>query len=279
MKKLFVICSLLFATEAFCASVVATINGMPVTDADITARTRLMALQGQTGTDNRVRALSNIIDDNIKLAYADSIKLAPTDAEVKKEIEALKQRGFDASGLNSTGLEMLNFAMRANIAWQIIVGRTIMPTISVTDEDVKAELAEIERAHGLPVEITFIRLVGIPESSAAKLTKPESCAAAEKMARDLGGAPQKITAPGYELSEDIRERVAGLALMTWSARAEGSVILVCEKNKTKEYGKLDEVVRQNAVFKRAMFVGDQQLKQLRRKAVIIINDPKYKEAI
>ena len=47
-------------------------------------------------------------------------------------------------------------------------------------------------------------------------------------------------------------------------------------SKGKEYKNLDEVIKQNAIYKKASFNGEQQLKQLRRKAVIIINDDRYK---
>ena len=46
--------------------------------------------------------------------------------------------------------------------------------------------------------------------------------------------------------------------------------------KTKEYKDLDTVIKQNAQYKQAMFLADQQLKQLRRRAVIVINDDRYK---
>ena len=97
-----------------------------------------------------------------------------------------------------------------------------------------------------------------------------------EIASKLGGAPQKFTALQYELSADIRERVAGLPKLKWSPRVDNSVLLVCETKKTKEYGDLDKIIKQNAMFKQAMFIADQQLKQLRRKAVIVINDDRYK---
>ena len=261
---------------AHAASVIATVNGAPVTDADITARTRLMAMQGQTSTDNRRRALSSIIDDHVKLAYADSLKLSPSDSDVNNEMKAMRGRGMDVSQFSATDLSMAKFAIRANIAWQIVIGRTIMPTINVTAEDLTAEVAELERERGLPIEITFVRLTGIPEDISKKLEKPESCTAAMDMARKLGGAPQKMTALEYELSEDIRGRLVGLGILTWSKREDASVLLICDKKKTKEYGQLDDMIKQNATYKRAAFVGEQQLKQLRRKAVIVIMDEKYK---
>ena len=97
-----------------------------------------------------------------------------------------------------------------------------------------------------------------------------------EIAENLGGVPQRCTAKQYELSVDIRERTAALPLLTWSPLQDDSVLLVCETKKTKEYKDLDTVIKQNAQYKQAMFLADQQLKQLRRRAVIVINDDRYK---
>ena len=88
----------------------------------------------------------------------------------------------------------------------------------------------------------MIRLKDIPQSVAKQLTKPKNCDAAVKMAEDLGGIPQRISAIEYELSTDIRERVADLPLLTWSNVKDNSVILICKKTKTKEYKNLDVII-------------------------------------
>ncbi len=272
MKKLFtVLFSIMFTIPTYAVSVIASVNGTPITDADITARTTLMAKQGNASTDNRRIALQNIIDDNVKLAYAKNFNVVPDDKTVEKELKKM-----NLGSLSETEREMALSAMRAEIAWQIIVARTILPTVDITDADIAAERAEIAREQGLPIEMTLIRLVDIPADVATKLTKPSSCDDAMQMARNLGGAPQKFTALQYELAEDIRERVATLPKLTWSPVVDRSVILVCDTKKTSEYGKLDDMIEQNAQFKQAMFVADQQLKQLRRKAVVVINDDRYK---
>lgn len=178
--------------------------------------------------------------------------------------------------LSASERAMALSALKAEIAWQIIVARTILPTIEVSNEEIIAEKNELARQHGLPIEMTLIRLIDIPADVATKLTKPKSCDDAMEMAEELGGAPQKFTALQYELSEDIRERVATLPKLTWSPVVDKSVLLVCNSKKTDEYGKLDDIIKQNAMYKQAMFIADQQLKQLRRKAVIVINDDRYK---
>ena len=273
MKKFgfIVMCLCLLSGAAHGASVVASVNGEPITDADITARVTLMNKQGKTSTDNRRQALQNIIDDNVKLAYASNFNAVPDDQVVDEELKKMK-----LGDLSATERAMAKSALRAEIAWQIIVARTILPTVDITDADIAAERNAIARDQGLPIEMTIVRLIDIPADVAAKLTKPTSCDDAMQMARNLGGAPQKFTALQYELAEDIRARVVGLPKLTWSPVVDRSVLLVCGTKKTDEYGKLDDIIEQNASFKQAMFIADQQLKQLRRKAVVVINDDRYK---
>lgn len=271
MKKALIFLSIMFAMPAYAASVVATINGKPITDTDVTSRTTLMAKQGKTSADNRRVALNAIIDDAVKLAHASNFGAVPSDDDVDKELKKMK-----LGDLSAAERDMARSALKSEIAWQVLVARTIVPNIDVSAEEIDAEKKSLAVEHGLPIEMTIVRLVNIPESVAKKLTTPKNCDDAIKIAEDLGGAPQKFTAMQYELATDVREQVVGLKKLTWSPRVDGNVLLVCDSKKTKEYGDLDDIIKQNAVFKSAMFQADQQLKQLRRKAVIVINDDRYK---
>lgn len=273
MKKIFSIFILLFVgiETVNAATVVGTVNGNPITDSDITARTELMAKQGNVSATNRKQAFQNIVDDYVKLDYAAKFNVKPTDKDADAELKRM-----NLGNISPTARSMARLAMRSNIAWQVIMARTILPTVEVTSADISSEKNTVVREYGLPIEVTFIRLTDVPTDISQKLTKPKDCSAAEKMVEDMGGYPQKITAMHYELSPDIREKISGLPMLTWSKNYNGSVFLICSEKKGKEYKELDKVIKQNAQFKKAESVADQQLKQLRRKAVIIINDDRYK---
>jgi hypothetical protein len=273
MKKILyaIIFVILGFTNAQSATVVATVDGKPITDTDITARTKLMARQGKNSTDNRRQALQNIIDDNVKLKYAANFNAVPSEKDAADEL-----RNMNLGEMTTSEWAMAISAMRANIAWQVIVARTILPTIDIEPEDINNEKISLEREHGLPVELTLVRLVDVPDTIVKKLSKPKNCDDAMDMATRLGGNPQKFSAVQYELSPEIRDQIAGLGKMNWSKIRNGNMFLICDSKKTKEYGKLDEIIKQNAMYKKSMFIADQQLKQLRRKAVIIINDDRYK---
>ena len=273
MKKLFVLFMSLFVCVEYAdaITVVGSVNGNPITDSDITARTELMARQGKTSAVNRKQAFQNIIDDYVKLDHAAKFNIKPTDKDADKELKRM-----NLGTLSPTAKSMARLAIRSDIAWQVIMARTIMPTVEVSKSDIAEEKAEIAREHGLPVEVTMIRLTDVPADISDKLTKPKNCGAAEQMVENLGGYPQKITAMQYELSPDVRKKISNLPLLTWSKPENGSVFLVCSEKKGKEYKNLDDIIKQNATFKKAESVANQQLKQLRRKAVIIVNDDRYK---
>lgn len=256
---------------ASASTVIGSVNSNPVTDSDITARVNLMAKQGKTSATNRKQAFQNIIDDYIKLNYAANFNVNPSDSDADKEIERMNLGEMDA-----TMKAVARLAVRAEIAWQVIIARTIIPTTEVSKSEISTEKISAEKEYGLPIDVTLIRLSDIPQEVAAKLSKPKNCEDAIRMAEGLGGYPQQITAAQYELSKEMRERLAGLPILTWSKHADNSVVLICAEKKQKEYKNLDEIIKQNAIYKKANAAADQQLKQLRRKAVIIINDDKYR---
>ncbi|MCQ2562030.1 MAG: hypothetical protein MJ158_00175 [Alphaproteobacteria bacterium] len=257
-------------TSAQCATVIANVNNNPITDDDIKARVTLMTKQGTNSATNMQQAFKNIVDDYVKLNYAANFNIKPTDEDAEKELGNLNLGDLDANTKS-----MAIFAIKADMAWQVIIGQTIIPTINVTKADINAEKVSLAKEHGLPMELKLIRLVDIPENIASKLTKPSSCDDALNMAKNLGGDPQSFTALQYELSADIRERVADLPILTWSKRKDNSVLLICEAKKTSEYKNLDDIIKQNAMYKQDSNIAEKQLKQLRRKAIIIINDNRY----
>ena len=273
MKKIFAVFITLFLSleNVNAATVIGTVNGNPITDSDVTARTELMSRQGKVSAVNRKQAFQNIVDDYIKLDYASKYNVNPTDKDADQELKRM-----NLGELSATMRSMARLAVRSDIAWQVIMARTIIPTVDVSKADIAEEKNSIAREHGLPIEITLIRLTDIPYEVAQKLTKPKNCADAEQMVEALGGYPQKITAMQYELSEEMRQRISGLPLLTWSKIENDSMVLVCNEKKGKEYKNLDNIIKQNAEYKKATSIADQQLKQLRRKAVIIINDDRYK---
>ena len=166
MKKYIIAMLCMFLMlPANATTVVATVNGKVITDADITARTKLMSYQGKISTDNRRVALQNIIDDVVKLNYASNFGVNIPDKDVDAEIKRM-----NLPELSTNEKNIARDAVRAGIAWQIVVAKTVLPMVDVTDADIAAERAELARDRGLPLNVTLVRLVDVPESVRANLS-------------------------------------------------------------------------------------------------------------
>lgn len=260
-----------YITPGFSTKIIASIDDKVITDLDITNRVKLMNKQGIVSTSNRLKAFENILNDYIKLNYANSLKIKVDDKEINKELNKL-----NLGILNKSEKQMAFFAIGANIAWQQIIFRTILPTISISDEEIKQEQLELESRHGLPINISFLIINNIDEKSYKLLNVPKNCNDAVSKLEKLNLDFQKINVKQYELSSDIRSILSDISLFNWSKIIDGKVYLVCDKKKLKEFSKLENVIRQNAMYKKAILMSENQLKQLKRKSVIVINDDRYK---
>ncbi len=266
---IFLIC--IYITPGFSTKIIASVGDKPITDLDITNRVKLMNKQRVKSADNRLKAFENIVNDYVKLDYANNFKIKVNENEINKEFSRLNF-GF----LSKSEKQMAIFAIKANIAWQQVIFRTIFPTISISDEEIKQQQLEIESKHGLPITISFLIINNISEESYNLLENPKSCNEAISKLEKLNLNFQEINAKQYELSQNIRNILTNINLLSWSKIIDGKVYLICDKKKLKEFSKLENVIKQNAIYKKAMFISENQLKQLKRKSVIVINDPRYK---
>ncbi|MDR0448892.1 MAG: hypothetical protein LBG89_00310 [Rickettsiales bacterium] len=245
---------------ASAAKIVATMNNIPITDADINSRVSLMRLQNYPEKDISVRALQNIIEDLAKLDYANSLpgKIAPTKTEIEENIKGLeKQMGknegyFKLAAPNAE--DQLNLASAANLAWQKTLFQRFAPQVSVSEGDIERELETLSLTHGLPVKITLV------------------------MDGDCKNSSSKITAYEHDLEPAVRQAIANLPEKKWSEEG-GQKFMVCKREKdAKEFEQAKNYAENQAIWKRAMFDADQELKSMRRRAVVIILDKKYNKA-
>ncbi len=69
--------------------VIVVANDLPITSYDITQKINLLNVLGSNGTPDRKAVLKSLVDDVVKLAEADRMKVAPTPSEVDSQIDRL----------------------------------------------------------------------------------------------------------------------------------------------------------------------------------------------
>lgn len=154
------------AGPASAQGVLALVNSRPVTSLDVEQRIRIAALTERRRLD-RKSALTELIDDQVKLAEARRIGYRITEEGVESEFEKLakanKQNIFEfEANLKRAGIQpsILKDKMRADLAWGVLLRDQAKRGTQVSNaelegaiEQKKREAAKVTEFHLLPVVV------------------------------------------------------------------------------------------------------------------------------
>ena len=142
--------------------IAAIVNDDVISNHDLEDRIRLiLSSTGQPDTaENRRRARAQVlrllVDERLQLQEAKKLKITVTQADIDDAFrllerqnnvpegrfeEFLRQQGGDRASLVSQ--------LTAELSWQKVVGRKLVPTIQISDEDFDATLNQLEAAKGV----------------------------------------------------------------------------------------------------------------------------------
>lgn len=140
--------ALIFAAgSAFPASaaVVATVNGVSITDIQVAQRLKLFKLEGKSGSK---AALEELIDEQVMIQEAKRIGVTISDAQVEEAVltvaRNIKVSRDKLTGiLNQSGVnvETLKDRLRANLAWNQVVTQVVMGRVQLSDAELDARAA------------------------------------------------------------------------------------------------------------------------------------------
>lgn len=123
-------------------TVVAMVNGEPITNTDIEQRMKLGALQGRRFADRKA-ALEDLINDKVKVKEGKKFGLNLTSAEIDSAFANMGQRMRMspeqlAKSLEGNGIraDSLKAKIRADIVWQQLVRGRFQQTLLVGEKDV-----------------------------------------------------------------------------------------------------------------------------------------------
>ncbi|HEY1735811.1 MAG TPA: hypothetical protein VGG12_04115 [Methylovirgula sp.] len=101
-----------YAPHARAQAIIATVNGAPITNWDVTEREKLLrAMRKPASYDD---ALNSMIDDQLKLGETDKFKIKATDGEIGQQI------GLEASLMNMAPAALMSAIQRAGVSTQHI---------------------------------------------------------------------------------------------------------------------------------------------------------------
>ena len=286
---------LMTSLGAQAATVVVTVNGVEVTDLQVSARAGLLRLEGR-GTSNNDRlkkATQELIDEVLMLGDATRIGVSVTNSQVDQAfLDIARKTQLSSDKLEAFLLDRgvppqtLKDRLKANIAWNEVAQAVVAPQVNVSDleleEKAQAELTEEFSYDYILKEIRFI----VPQGS--KVSASSRTAQANQYRKSYQGCDSAIDLSmsytdvavidigrrhSTQLPEAFAKELAGLNVGDISKPrvAEGgvSMLAVCAKASARDTTFIKDEMRQEVgteAFKQKV---DAYLETLRARATII----------
>ena len=140
----------------------AEVNGEIITGTEIDQRIMLLTngdlsqVPAEQRAQLRVEILGQLIDETLRIQESEANEIEIPNSEIVEYIGRVSQQTFKRSVpetekfLTSIGssIDSLRKQVKAEIAWNRVLGRNVTPFINVSDDEVKAEQAKMEANKG-----------------------------------------------------------------------------------------------------------------------------------
>jgi peptidyl-prolyl cis-trans isomerase SurA len=286
-------CMLLTAPSIVKAQVALLVNGAPITEMDITQRSKLTQLSTNKAP-SRKEVIDDLINDHLKIFIAKRYGLEVSDADVNNAFSnmALRSRSTAAQMEQSlasrgVGINNLKLRIRAELGWGQLVRGRFGSSLQVGEADIQTALqsrSEDEKSsQSFQYKIYPIIFVGSGDDADGSARRREaenlrarfnSCDQDLRTARSLRGVVVKepITRNSTEFSAQLREILDKIEigkLTTPEVTAQGiQMFAVCERKATTADSPLKRQLREEMYNKRYEAQSKKFLDELRRQAMI-----------
>ena len=276
------------------AQVAVIANGSPITELDISQRTKLLNTQGAKGV-TRQMVIQELIDDRLKIAKARSYGMEISDAEVDAAFQNMAQRQrispeqftamLERGGISANAIKA---RLRAEMIWSQLVRARFGSSLQVGDADIAAALKssnESDTAVSYIYTLYPITVV-IPAGSSAGVidgkrqiaenlrARFNSCQTGLPLARALRDVAvrEPISKNGAELPGPFRDLLAKLEvgrLSTPDVTAQGlQMFALCDKKESKSDSPAKRELREKLFTSRFQAESKKFLDEIRKTAMI-----------
>ena len=271
------------------AAVKASVNGVPISDIQVSQRLKLFQLEGRSGSK---AALDELIDEEIMLQEAKRLNIEISDAQVDQAFQSVA-RNIKVSVDNLRGVlrqngvseETLRNRLRAALAWQEVTTMAVMPRIQISDVELEKQAAsQLDASMSYDYilkEVLFVMPGG--KGSASQRTAEAnryrksfaSCETAVELSMSYTDAAVLDVGRRHatQLPEPIAKELAQLNVggLTKPRVMENgvSMLAVCAKSAAEDTTFIKSNLRAEAGNSRLKEETEAYLKELREKAKII----------
>jgi len=266
-----------------------TVNGVPISDLEISARTKLLKLEGGGSLQ---KARDQLIDDQLKIGEAKRLGITVSDADVDgafqtvaRNIKVSTDKLRDILTQNGVSIDTMRLRLRAALAWQRLGDVAIKARVQLSevelDKEASAKLSADSSYDYILKEVLFVAGGKSPASRTGDANRYRAafkgCDSAVQVSlnftdaavRDMGRrhATQLPDAIAAELG---KLNVGGI---TKPRVVDGgvSMLAICEKEEARDLTFIKSKLRNEQGGKAMAAEADKYLADLRKKANIVYN--------
>ena len=202
------------------------VNGSAITAYEVSQRARMLQLFNAQG-NLQDEAVTALIDDRLRIQAARDAKITVTDEQLKAGMTEFASRAnLDAdqfiAALAQSGVEYETFRdfVRAGLVWREVVRQTFAEKTEITSVQVDREIARIEQATNVRLQLAQIVVPIVPGQEAASLARARAIRARISKPEDFAVVARENPAAGFrsalgsvrpeDLPEAARDRIRGL---------------------------------------------------------------------
>ena len=294
----FAACALPIAPNVAKAQVAVLVNGAPITEMDITQRSKLTQLSTNK-SPSRKEVIEDLINDHLKIFIAKRYGLEISDSDVNNAFSNMAQRSRTTTALmeqslasRGVGINNMKLRIRAELGWGQLVRGRFGSSLQVGEADIRGALqsrSEDEKSsQSFLYKIYPIIFVGSGDDADGSARRREaeslrtrfnSCDQDLRMARSLRGVVVKepIMRNSTEFSAQLREILDKIEigkLTTPEVTAQGiQMFAVCERKATTADSPIKRQLREEMYNKRYETQSRKFLDEVRRQAMIEYRSP------
>jgi peptidyl-prolyl cis-trans isomerase SurA len=267
------------------AAVKVTVNGIAITDIQISQRLKLFALEGRSGAKG---AQQELIDEAIMISEARRLNINVTEAQVDeavltvaRNIKVSRDKLMEILQQQGVNTETLRDRLRAAIAWARVTEQAVNPNVQISDAELDEKAASQLSAESsfdyILKEILFVGKGSSGRTAQANQYKKSFSGCDTAVQLSLSYTDAAVTDLGRrhatQLPEAIAKELAKLNVggITKPRVVENgvSMLAICSKSEARDVAFIKDNLRQESGTGQLKAKTDEYLKQLRAKARIV----------
>lgn len=267
-------------------SVRVTVNGTPITDAQVAQRVRLFAMEGNnSGTRG---ATEQLIDEAVKMLEANRLGITVSNAEVDNGFQQIARnlkvsqdklvQMLQQGGVNP---DTLRDRLRASLAWNSVTEAAVAPNVQISDlqldQQAESQLSDYQNFDYILKEVIFIGGGGRSGQANRYRSSFAGCDSAVQLSLTYTDAAVIDVGRRHatQMPEAVARELAGLNVggITKPRAVENglSMLAVCEKVQAEDLTFVKDELRNEAGAEAMQSEAEQYLATLRSQAKIVYN--------